>query len=132
MRNSKETLANGQLDLHGLHLAEAEACLFETVPTIQYIVNLIRNKKTDQFRQLCLSAGPAGSVFSHLCSSSPIVRSGKVTIVSGSGHHSVGIANAGKVSRLLDRVKQLLTKMSMSFTEYKDKNGYVGGVSVAL
>jgi hypothetical protein len=113
-------------------LSEAEICLRDIVPTVRHVVQLIRSKQTDQCKRFCSAAGAAGNVFAHISMNSPIVRSNRVTVVTGSGHHSVGIADAGNVSRLLNRVKQVLSSMSISFGEYKDKNGYAGGVIIEL
>jgi hypothetical protein len=131
-------LQNGQIDLHGLHISEAELCLEELMPVLQYIVKLFRSKQTAKLTSLVNSSSASTNInatqfLSRLTYSSPLVTTGRLRVVTGSGHHSVGIAHAGQVSRLLDHVKMVLRDhLSLNFADQRDKNGFVGGVVVDL
>jgi hypothetical protein len=62
--------------------------------------------------------------------------SGRVTIVTGSGHHSVGGRKAGTgtvpTGRVFCAVEALLTEWGLVYSPVKDPNGYVGGLSVDI
>lgn len=95
-RNSEMSISRGQLDLHGLHVAEATACLHELLPVLAL---------------------------------SPVAKA-PITIVTGSGHHSVG-GQKGK-PRLLPAVQGVLDELGYEYQLVKDVNGFVSGVNVRL
>ena len=53
-----------------------------------------------------------------------------VTVVTGSGHHTVG-PQKGR-ARILPKVIDLCEKLGYKYQEVKDVNGYAGGLNIML
>lgn len=98
-RNSQGSLSRGQMDLHGLHVAEAQAALQDLLPA------------------LALALAPSAHGETH------------VTIVTGSGHHSVSNT---QTPRLLTAVQAELDSMGLRYQLVRDANKYTSAVRVRL
>ena len=139
-RNPITLLEKGYVDLHGLHGSEAELCIQELLLAFSSVRKLFlhcsgTNKQyySQQLLELPIGLRPNHKLLNVVTNTAnAILAVGKVTILTGSGHHSIGVAVKGRVARVLDRICSLVLRLGYEYSECKDSNGFVGAISVSL
>lgn len=102
------------MDLHGLHVSEAEELMEELLPVFLHFYQQLSNSSTSNKK--------------------------KISIITGSGHHSVtyGQGNARLLPKMQELVRHLLEDTSgdwrnrWSQQDIKDGNGYVSGILLTM
>lgn len=105
----------GVIDLHGLHVSEAEELMDELLPVFLHY-------------------------YQQLCNSSSTSNKKKISIITGSGHHSVtyGQGNARLLPKVQELVRHFLEDTSSEWRhrwsqqDIKDGNGYVSGILLKM
>ena len=117
-RNSSQSLLRGQIDLHGLHVAEAQECISVIVPMLEQM----------NVKQVHIVTG-TGIVFpiSFYLLMKCLPYNFNVCVF-GLGHHTVGPQRG--VARLMPSVQSTLDGMGYRTTPVKDANGYIGGFQI--
>lgn len=90
-----------RLDLHGLHVQEARECVITMLNQISQKVE-----------------------------SSSLTTYPRVTIITGTGHHTNGPQKG--VPRVLKSIEELCQEYNLSYGYIKDPKGYIGGIFVQL
>ena len=103
----------GQVDLHGLHVAEAQECISVIVPILEQM----------NVKHVHIVTG-SGNAF-------PVEITELLKLSFGFfrlGHHTVGPQRG--VARLMPSVQSTLDAMGYKTVPVKDANGYIGGFQI--
>ena len=112
-RNSPQALMRGQVDLHGLHVAEAQECISVIVPILEQM----------NVKHVHIITG-SGMYFL----SSYNWTFFKLSVWFRLGHHTVGPQRG--VARLMPSVQSTLDTRGYKTVPVKDANGYLGGFQI--
>lgn len=106
-RNSPQSLMRGQVDLHGLHVAEAQECISVIVPILEQM----------NVKHVHIITGSG----MHFLSSNNWTFFLKLSVGFRLGHHTVGPQRG--VARLMPSVQSTLDDMGYKTVPVKDANG---------